>query len=72
MQQLHGKFVGLGTFIVFQPVNLNSVALLLDTGATTRAAGLMWRTRLKILPGVAISALAVGHSDRIYAAVRLH
>ena len=44
MPHLHGTFVH----------------LLLDTGATIHVAGSLWRTRLKVLPGVGISTRAVG------------
>ena len=60
MPQLHAKFPSPGVFIVCQPEGPDSVALLLDTGAAIHVAGALWRTRLKILPGVGISTRAVG------------
>ena len=42
-----------------QPGDPDSVALLLETGATIHVAGALWQTRLRILPGVGISARAV-------------
>ena len=60
MTHLHGKFTGPGICVVCKPEDPYSVALLLDTGATTHVAGALWRTRLKILPGMGISTRAVG------------
>ena len=59
MPHLQGMFKGPGVFVVCQPGDSGSVALLLDTGATIHVAGALWRTRLKILPGVCISTRAV-------------
>ena len=47
-------------FVACQPEVPNSVALLAGTGAATHVAGALWRTRLKILPGVGSSFRAVG------------
>ena len=60
MPHLHGTFVRPGTFVACQPEESSSVPLLPDTGSITHVAGSLWRTRLKILPGVEISTRAVG------------
>ena len=60
MPHLHGKSTGPGVFVACKPEDPNSVAMPIDTGATTHVAGALWRTRLKILPGVCISIRAVG------------
>ena len=39
MPHLHGEFTGPGVFVARQPEDSNSVALLVDTGATTHVAG---------------------------------
>ena len=57
---LHGTFTGPGEFVACQSEGAGSVPLLLDTGAAIYIAGSLWRTRLKILPGVGISIRAVG------------
>ena len=44
MPCLHGKFPGPGVFVVCQPEDPDSVALLLDTSAAIHVAGTLWRT----------------------------
>ena len=60
MPHLHGTFVHPGKFVGCQLEEPSSVHLLLDTGTTIHVAGSLWRTRLKIFPGVGISTRAVG------------
>ena len=60
MPHLHDKSTGPGVFVAYQPEDPGSVALLIDTGATTHVASALRRTRLKIFPGVGIFARAVG------------
>ena len=49
-----------GIFFACQPENLNSVAFLIDTGATIHVAGALWRALLKTLPGVGLFTRALG------------
>ena len=59
MPHFRGKFTGPGVFVVCQPEDPGSVALLLDTGAAINVTGALLRIRLKALLGVGISARAV-------------
>ena len=59
MPHLHGKFTAPGVFFVCQPDGPDSAALLFASGAWICVVGAMWRTHLKIIPEVGISALAV-------------
>ena len=60
MPHLHGTFVYPARFVAWQPEGPSSMPLLLDAGATTHVASSLWRTGLKLLPGVGISTRAVG------------
>lgn len=60
MLNLHGTLVYPARFVAWQPEEPSSMPLLLDAGATTHVASSLWRTGLKLLPGVGISTRAVG------------
>ena len=60
MPHLHETSNSPGKFVACQPEGPSSVLLLLDTGTAIFFASFLWRTRLKMFPGVGISTRAVG------------
>ena len=62
MPLLHGRFTTPGMFVACGPDSREAdvVGLLIDTGATIHVAGHGWDAHLSLLPGVGMSARAVG------------
>ena len=62
MPLLHGRFTTPGMFVACSPGSRGAdvVGLLVDTGATIHVAGREWDAHLGLLPGVGMSARALG------------